>query len=79
MSEAACEICGSPDDYCGSCGTCFKCMSGITEQQLATAHRAGWEQCKQQIIEEWEKPHGLTDGSKFIDRLRNLEYKEPVT
>ena len=36
----------------------------------------GWEQCKKQIIAEWEKPYGLTDGSQFIARLRGLEYKE---
>lgn len=45
---------------------------------LQQARREGWEQCKSQIIAEWEKPYGLTDGRSFIDRLRGLEYKEPA-
>lgn len=25
-----------------------------------------------EVIAEWEKPYGLTDGTKFIDRLRRM-------
>ena len=52
------------------------CCGIATCPGVAAAHRSGWEQCKKQIIAEWEKPYGLTDGSQFIARLRGLEYKE---
>jgi len=46
------------------------------KQQLATAHREGWEQAKEQIIAEWELPWGLSGGKRFEDRMRAMEYKE---
>lgn len=45
-------------------------------EAIKQAHRQGWEQCKQQMIQEWEMPWGLAGGKRFEDRLRNMKYKE---
>lgn len=34
---------------------------------------AGRKSAIRDIIEEWEKPYGLTDGRKFIDRLKDMK------
>lgn len=35
----------------------------------------GWYSAIDEVIKEWEKPYGLTDGRKFIDRLRDMSKK----
>lgn len=84
MSRAACEICGDTYDYCGECGTCHKCVNELLEQQLATAHREGWEQAKSEMAQEVDMEGGIKykPGSweqqalyKAANRIRAMEYK----
>jgi hypothetical protein len=35
--------------------------------------RLGFNAALEAVIAEWEKPYGLTDGRKFIDRLRGMK------
>lgn len=32
----------------------------------------GWQAAIAEVIAEWEKPYGLTDGRTFIERLRDM-------
>jgi hypothetical protein len=34
--------------------------------------KAAWDAAIAAAIAEWEKPYGLTDGRRFIDRLRDM-------
>lgn len=56
-----------------------KIGSGIvkmeTEDSEEHAHRvtkAAWGFAMREAVIEWEKPYGLTDGRKFIERLRDM-------
>lgn len=41
----------------------------ITPSQALREHDA---KVLEEVISEWEKPYTLTDGSRFIDRLRRM-------
>ena len=34
--------------------------------------KIAWRAAMREAVAEWEKPHGLTDGRRFIDRLRGM-------
>ena len=34
--------------------------------------KIAWRSAMREAVAEWEKPHGLTDGRRFIDRMRGM-------
>lgn len=63
----------------------YKIGSGIvklpTEDNEEHARRvaaAAWEFAIREAVNEWEKPYGLTDGRRFIDRLRDMANVEQI-
>jgi hypothetical protein len=43
-----------------------------TYSDMKQAYEAGRKAAFQEILTEWEKPYGLTDGRSFIERLRGM-------
>ena len=54
--------------------TCYMCAAEQLQQQLAAAHRAGWEQAKKQVegIVNFYKPEDVGEA------ISVMEYKEPT-
>ena len=46
------------------------------EEHARRVAKAAWFSAMREAVAEWEKPHGLTDGRRFIDRLRGMAIVE---
>lgn len=62
--------------------TCYMCATEQLEQQLAAAHRQGWEQCKMEAVQltSTTNERGFYRCEKIVrDVITSMEYKgEPV-
>lgn len=61
------------DDWWHTFGSKFLKMDAKdNEEHTRRVARAAWFFAMHLVVEEWEKPHGLTDGRKFIERLSEM-------
>jgi len=42
------------------------------EEHARMVAKIAWRSAMREAVAEWEKPHGLTDGRRFIDRMRGM-------
>lgn len=64
--------CDTPERWAADKYLCESVALPSDSTALDSVIRQAKREALLEAITEWEKPYGLTDGSKFIDRLRRM-------